>query len=51
MSAAGAALALLLVVAGSLLLWAHAFVNTEVHTQLAETADLLPGEGQPGADR
>jgi hypothetical protein len=48
MSAAGAALALLLVVAGGLLLWAHAFVDTEVHTQLAQQQISFPAKGSPG---
>ncbi|MCU1670937.1 MAG: hypothetical protein JWP40_3864 [Blastococcus sp.] len=47
MSAAGAALAVLLVVAGGLLLWAHAFINTEVHTQLAEQQISFPAAGSP----
>jgi hypothetical protein len=48
MSAAGAALALLLVVAGGLLFWAHSFVNTEVHTQLAEQQISFPAKDSLG---
>ena len=48
MSAAGAALAVLLVVAGGLLFWAHSFVTTEVHTQLAEQQISFPAKGSPG---
>lgn len=47
MSTAGAALAVLLLVAGGLLLWAHSFVDSNVHTQLAEQAISFPAKGSP----
>jgi hypothetical protein len=46
-SAAGALLAVVLVVAGGLLLWAHAFVNDNVRTQLAEQHISFPAAGSP----
>jgi hypothetical protein len=48
MSTAGAALAVLLVVAGGLLLWAHSFVDSNVHTQLAAQQIEFPAAGTPG---
>jgi len=47
MSMAGALLAVLLVVAGGLLLWAHSFVNSEVRTNLAEQNISFPAKGSP----
>src|SRR5689334_19764885 len=47
MSTAGALLAILLVVAGGLLLWAHSFVNSEVRTNLAEQHISFPAKGSP----
>lgn len=43
-SAAGLFLAAVLVVAGSLLFWAHNFVNDEVHTQLAAQQIFFPAK-------
>src|SRR3954451_23720830 len=47
MSTAGAALAVLLLVAGGLLLWAHSFVDSNVHTQLAAQQIEFPAAGTP----
>jgi hypothetical protein len=44
-SAAGLFLALVLVVAGSLLVWAHDFVDDQVHTQLAAQQIYFPPKG------
>jgi hypothetical protein len=48
MSTAGAALAVLLLVAGGLLLWAHSFVDSNVHSQLAAQQIEFPAKGSPG---
>jgi hypothetical protein len=48
MSTAGAVMAVLLAVAGSLLLWAHGFVDSNVHTQLAAQQIEFPAKGSPG---
>jgi len=45
MSTAGAALAVLLLVAGGLLLWAHSFVDSNVHSQLAAQQIEFPAQG------
>ena len=45
MSTAGAVLAVLLLVAGGLLLWAHSFVDSNVHTQLADQHISFPVKG------
>ena len=44
---AGLSLAALLVVAGSLLTWAHNFVNDEVHTQLSSQQIYFPKSNDP----
>src|SRR4051812_14560475 len=44
-SAAGLFLAAVLVVAGSLLVWAHNFVDDEVHSQLAAQQIYFPPKG------
>ncbi len=52
-SVAGLFLAAVLVVAGSLLFWAHNFVGNEVHTQLAAQQIFFPPKGSQaiaGAD-
>ena len=41
----GLALALLLIVAGSLLTWGHNFVSNEVHTQLSAQQIYFPAKG------
>jgi hypothetical protein len=49
----GLFLAALLIVAGSLLSWAHSFIDNEVHTQLAAQKIFFPPKGSPaiaGAD-
>ena len=46
-SAAGAALAVLLLVAGGLLMWAHVFVDDNVHSQLADQHISFPAKGSP----
>ncbi|MDQ1741167.1 MAG: hypothetical protein QOE53_2819 [Pseudonocardiales bacterium] len=46
-SAAGIFLAAVLVVAGSLLVWAHNFVDNEVHSQLAAQQIYFPAKGSP----
>ncbi|PZS20895.1 MAG: hypothetical protein DLM57_00075 [Pseudonocardiales bacterium] len=43
----GLSLAAMLVVAGSLLTWAHNFVAHEVHTQLAAQQIYFPAKGSP----
>jgi hypothetical protein len=43
----GLFLAAVLVVAGSLLTWAHTFVDNEVHTQLAAQKIFFPPKGSP----
>jgi hypothetical protein len=47
MSVAGAALAVVLLVAGGLLLWASSFVNSEVRTNLADQHISFPAKGSP----
>jgi hypothetical protein len=47
-SSAGLFLAAVLVVSGSLLLWAHNFVNDEVHTQLAAQQIYFPAKDNKG---
>jgi hypothetical protein len=52
-SGVGLALVAILIVAGSLLTWAHSFITTEVHTQLAAQQIYFPPNGSPataGAD-
>ena len=44
----GLVLAVVLAVAGGLLLWGHNFVSDQVHTQLAAQKIVLPARGQPG---
>jgi hypothetical protein len=44
-SSVGVLLTVILAVAGGLLIWAHTFVNTEVHTQLAAQKIFFPTEG------
>jgi hypothetical protein len=46
-SLGGLFLAVVLIVAGSLLTWAHNFVNDEVHTQLAAQKIFFPPKGSP----
>ena len=43
----GLTLAALLVVAGSLLTWAHTYVHNEVHSQLAAQQIFFPPKGSP----
>jgi hypothetical protein len=45
MASVGLVLALVLAVAGGLLLWAHSFVSDEVHTQLAAQKIYFPEAG------
>jgi hypothetical protein len=47
MTIAGLVVAALLIVAGSLLTWAHNFVHNEVHTQLAAQKIYFPPKGSP----
>jgi hypothetical protein len=47
MAMGGLVVAAVLVVAGSLLLWAHAFVDDNVRTQLAEQNIEFPAAGSP----
>ena len=47
MSVAGAALAVVLLVAGGLLLWASSFVNSEVKSNLSEQHISFPAKGSP----
>jgi hypothetical protein len=48
MSTAGLLMAVLLLVAGGLLLWAHTFVDDNVHSQLAQQNISFPAAGSPG---
>jgi hypothetical protein len=45
--AAGLVLAVVLLVAGGLLLWAHSFVDNQVHTQLAAQKIVFPANNSP----
>lgn len=47
MSAAGLALAVLLLVAGGLLTWAHTFIDDQVHNELAAQQIYFPGKDSP----
>ena len=47
MATGGLIVAAVLAIAGSLLLWAHAFVDDNVHTQLAEQNIEFPAAGSP----
>jgi hypothetical protein len=47
MATGGLIVAVVLAIAGSLLLWAHAFVDDNVHTQLAEQNIEFPAAGSP----
>ena len=44
---AGLVLAVVLAVAGGLMLWGNSFVNNEVHTQLAAQKIVFPAKGSP----
>ena len=44
---AGLILAIILLVAGGLLLWGHSFVDTQVHTQLAAQKIYFPANNSP----
>ena len=46
-TAAGLAIAALLVIAGGLLAWGHSFVTSEVHTQLAAQKIYFPAKNSP----
>lgn len=46
-TAAGLAIAAILVVAGALLTWGHSFVTNEVHTQLAAQKIVFPAKNSP----
>src|SRR6476661_4950114 len=47
MSAAGLALAVLLLVAGGLLTWAHTFIDDQVHNELAAQQIYFPAKDSP----
>ena len=47
LTAGGLVLAILLLVAGGLLTWAHHFVSSEVHSQLAAEKIFIPAAGSP----
>jgi hypothetical protein len=47
LSSLGITLTVLLIVAGSLLTWAHNFVQNEVHTQLSQQQIFFPAKGSP----
>ncbi len=44
----GVVLAVILLVAGGLLVWAHSFVNTQIHDQLAAQKIFFPAKGSQG---
>ena len=46
-AATGLLLAVILVISGALLTWAHDFVGNEVHTQLAAQKIFFPSAGSP----
>jgi hypothetical protein len=46
-SAVGLALAVIMLVAGGLLLWGHNFINNEVHNQLAAEKIVFPANNSP----
>jgi hypothetical protein len=46
-SAVGLALAVIMLVAGGLLLWGHNFINNEVHNQLAAQQIFFPANNSP----
>jgi hypothetical protein len=46
-TAGGLLIAVVLLVAGGLLLWGHSFVNNEVHSQLAAQKIVFPAQGSP----
>ncbi len=46
-SAVGLLLAALLIIAGSLLTWAHTFVHNEVRTELSQQQIYFPAKGSP----
>jgi hypothetical protein len=47
-STTGLVIAILLLIAGGLLMWAHSFVDNNVHTQLASQKIDFPPKGSPG---
>jgi hypothetical protein len=47
MSAAGLLVAVVLIVAGALLIWAYSFTNNQVTTQLSEQKIIFPAKGSP----
>ncbi|HUY85850.1 MAG TPA: hypothetical protein VMU77_01945 [Acidimicrobiales bacterium] len=46
-SAGGAVLVVVLLVAGSLLMWGYSFANSSVHDQLSQQAIVFPAKGSP----
>jgi len=44
----GLVLAVVLLVAGALLTWGHSFVDSQVHTQLAQQKIMFPAKGDAG---
>jgi hypothetical protein len=46
-SAAGLVLAVILLVAGGLLMWGNSFANSQVHSQLAAQKIVFPAKGSP----
>ena len=48
LAAGGLVVAAVLLIASALLYWAHAFVDHEVHTQLAAQKIFFPAKGSPG---
>jgi len=46
-TAAGLAIAAVMIVAGGLLVWGHSFVNSDVHTQLAAQRIYFPAANSP----
>jgi hypothetical protein len=47
LTSGGLVVAIILVVAGSLLLWGHNFANTNVRSQLAQQQVIFPAKGSP----
>ena len=47
LTSGGLVLAIVLAVAGSLLLWGHNFANSNVHSQLAQQEITFPAKGSP----
>lgn len=50
LTAGGLVVAIVLLVAGSLLMWGHDFANSNVHSQLAQQQIAFPAKGSPALE-